>query len=236
MCRMLGIKNFDYQKQKDIIQNFFSLAENGKVPPNSSKGHLDGWGIGWYEDNQAKLYKSRKSIIEEKEIFFQQIEKIKKTKILIIHLRKSAWRNTDLEKNSHPFKDDLTKIIFAHNGTIKDYQRLFKYIYNKDTNLCPDWLDSETYFWLLINNYKKINNLKDAFFETVNKIKTECNFSSLTCIFSDGSYLYCFREFTELPDYYTIYLTEINNSIIACSERLHNLKWNLIKPSELMSF
>lgn len=230
MCRMLGIKNFDYQKHKDIIQKFFLLAENGKVPSNNPKGHLDGWGVGWYEDSQAKIYKSGKSIIEEKEIFFKQIEKIKETKILIVHIRKSAWQNTNSEINSHPFKDDKTKIIFAHNGTIRNYNNLFKYINNKN----PYSLDSETYFWLLVTNYKETKNIKDAFFKTIKKIKDECEFSSLTCIFSDSNYLYCFREFTKSPEYYTLYVTERYNSTVICSEELDDSKWSLIKPSSLI--
>lgn len=231
MCRILGIKNFSYQKHKDIIQNFFLLAENGKVPAGNSRGHFDGWGLGWYENNQPKLYKSGKSITEEKEIFFQQIEKIKETKILIAHIRKSAWPNTNLEKNSHPFKDDETKIIFAHNGTIKNYKDLFKYINNNDIF---SLLDSETYFWLLVVNYKETKNLKDAFLKTVKKIKDECKFSSLTCVFSDSNHLYCFREFTNSPEYYTLYITQKENSIIVCSEELDNSQWKLIKSSEFI--
>lgn len=230
MCRMLGIKNFDYKKHKNIIQNFFLLAEKGKVPPKNPKGHQDGWGIGWYENGVPKVLKSAKSVVEEKEKFLKQIKEIKETRILIIHFRKSAWKNTNSKKNSHPFKDDKTKIIFAHNGTIKTYQNLFKYINNKNLSC----LDSETYFWLLINNYKKINNLKDAFFETVNEIKTECDFLSLTCIFSDGKNLYCFRKFTKLPNYYTLYITKKDKSIIICSEKIDDSKWKLIKPSDFI--
>ncbi len=231
MCRMLGIKNFEYQKHKDIIQKFFLLAEKGKVPPNNKKGHLDGWGVGWYENCKPKIYKSENSMTQEKEKFFNLIEKINKTKILIIHLRKSAWKNTNLAKHSHPFKDDTTKIIFAHNGTIYEYKNLWKFIVEKKAY----WLDSETYFWCFINNFKKTKNIKLAFLKTIKEIKSTCKFSSLTCIFSEGKNLYCFREYKKLSNYYTLYLTEKNNTKIISSEKIiETLNWRLINKTKLV--
>lgn len=233
MCRMLGVKNFEYKKHKDIIEKFFLLSENGKVPPNNKKGHLDGWGVGWYEHRKPKIYKSGTSAIEEKEKFFNLIEKINKTKILIIHLRKSAWENTNSQKHSHPFKDDTTKIIFAHNGTIYNYENLWNSIIEKK----EFFLDSETYFWCFINNLKKTTTVDTAFLNTIKEIKSTCKFSSLTCIFSDGKNLYCFREYTKLPNYYTLYFAEKNNTKIVSSEKItKTLTWQPISQSKLIIF
>jgi len=49
MCRILAIKNFYYTKHKEIIEKFFLLAEDSRVPPGNLKGHLDSWGVGWCE-------------------------------------------------------------------------------------------------------------------------------------------------------------------------------------------
>jgi glutamine amidotransferase len=95
---MIGIKNFCYPKCKKLIEDFYSLAENGKVPSGNVKGHLDGWGVGWYEDGKSKLYKSANPVIKEKEKFFEMLENIKKSTIVVIHFRKSAWRNTKYQK------------------------------------------------------------------------------------------------------------------------------------------
>lgn len=229
MCRMLAIKNFCYTKHKEIIEKFFLLAEHGKIPPNNPKGHLDGWGIGWYDKNSVKLYKSGRSVVEEKEKFFSILNEIKETKILIIHFRKSAWPNTNSPKNSHPFK--YKNILFAHNGTIYDYKELLKYIKTKITNS----FDSEVFFNLLLTNYN--GDLPKAFKAVINIIKKECKYSSLTCIFSDGKNLYTYRNFTKLSNYYTLYFSETDTSLFICSEQINDkLYWKILEKNKLFIF
>jgi len=227
MCRILSIKNFCHTEHKRIIENFFVLAEKGKVPPKNSKGHLDGWGIGWYEGKTAKLYKSGNSVVVEKEKFFSILEEIKETKILIVHFRKSAWENTNSPKNSHPFK--YKNILFAHNGTIYNYEKILSQInYPRRVNM----LDSEAFFYLIVSMNEE--NLKEKFKKAVEEIKTKCDYSSLTCIFSDGENLYAYRSFTKLKDYYTLYYTRTNNSFLLCSEPIgEDLNWKILKKEKL---
>jgi len=227
MCRILSIKNFCYTEHKQVIENFFVLAENGKVPPKNPKGHLDGWGIGWYEGKTAKLYKSGNSVVEEKEKFFSLLEEIKETKILIVHFRKSAWENTNSPKNSHPFK--YKNILFAHNGTIYNYEKILPQInHPRRVNM----LDSEAFFYLIVSMNEE--NLKEKFKKAVEEIKNKCNYSSLTCVFSDSENLYAYRSFTKLKDYYTLYYTKTNNSFLICSEPIgEDLNWKILKKEKL---
>jgi len=227
MCRILSIKNFCHTEHKQLLENFFVLAEKGKVPPKNSKGHLDGWGIGWYKRKTAKLYKSGNSVVEEKEKFFSILEEIKETKILIVHFRKSAWENTNSPKNSHPFK--YKNILFAHNGTIYDYEKILPQInHPRRVNI----LDSKAFFYLIVNMNEE--NLKEKFKKAVEEIKTKCNYSSLTCVFSNGENLYAYRSFTKLKDYYTLYYTRTNNSFLICSEPIgEDLNWKILKKEKL---
>ncbi len=226
---MLAIKNFCYKKHSDIIEKFFLLAEDGRVPPASSKGHLDGWGVGWYEKSFAKLYKSGKSVVEEKEKFFSILNKIKKTKVLLIHFRKSAWKNTNSPENSHPFK--YKNILFAHNGTIYDYIKLVNQIKTKDKNL----LDSEVFFQIIIN--KVGNTLEEKFKKAVETIKKECKYSSLTCIFSDGKKIYGYRDFTKFKRYYTLYRLKLNDTFLICSEPIiKNQPWQVLEKDQLFIY
>jgi len=227
MCRLLAIKNFCHTEHKRIIENFFVLAEKGKVPPKNPKGHLDGWGIGWYEGKTAKLYKSGNSVVEEKEKFFSILEEIKETKILIVHFRKSAWENTNSPKNSHPFK--YKNILFAHNGTIYNYEKILPQItHPRRVNM----LDSEAFFYLIVSTNEE--NLKEKFKKAVEEIKNKCDYSSLTCVFSDGENLYAYRSFTKLKDYYTLYYTRTNNSFLICSEPIgEDLNWKILKKEKL---
>lgn len=104
MCRIFGIKHFDYTKHKELVENFFKLAEIGKTLKGDRPGHTDGWGIGYYKNGEAVIHKSGGSVIKEKNDFFSTLEKIAYSKVLIVHFRKSAWLGTNGAENSHPFR------------------------------------------------------------------------------------------------------------------------------------
>lgn len=231
MCRILGIKHFDYIKHKELVENFFQLAETGKTLKGDSPGHTDGWGIGYYKNGEAVVHKSGGSVIKEKRNFFAILEKIAHSKVLILHFRKSAWTNTNSAKNSHPFQ--YKNILFAHNGTIYDYKKLLKDI-ELDNKSTFNGFDSEIYFLYIINHLSL--GLKNAFKKSVSQIKKNNKYSSLTSIFTDGRVLYAYREYTKSPDYYTLYSTQLDNSKIISSEPVsEKLKWKILRKGELFS-
>lgn len=217
MCRILGIKNFDYQIHKGVIEEFFKLAQSGKTLPGDSKGHLDGWGIGHYQDGQAIVFKSGNSVVEEKDKFFKKIKEIAKSKILIVHFRKSAWKNTSSVKNSHPFK--YKNYLFAHNGTIYDYKKLLKI----------NALDSETFFRFILDSPgdSPTEKIKNA----VEYIRNNHKFSSLTFLFSEGTNLYAYRDYQKFPDYYTLYQ---HNSLISSQPPPVKKHWKILKSKKLV--
>src|SRR4030042_2976014 len=142
MCRMLGLKNFVFRKHREILENFFELAESGKTLPGDPPGHLDGWGIGYYKNGKAFVHKSGGSIVEEKQDFFKTCEKVGTSRILLLHLRKSAWSDTSSPVHAHPFA--AGNILFSHNGTIRDFKSLRKEITHDIPH--PGALDSEVSF------------------------------------------------------------------------------------------
>lgn len=230
MCRILGITNYDFSRHKDLLKGFLKLAQTGKIPEGSSPGHLDGWGIGYYENGKSLVHKSAGPVIKEQNDFFQTLKKIESSPILIVHLRKSAWPKTTTKKNSHPFKND--KYLFAHNGTIFDYKNLLKNITIKHT-LAPGALDSEVYFHYAINSTS--TEIEDGFMKAAGHIRKYNKYSSLTCIFSDSDNLYAYKEFSKSPDYYTLFQAKSGNSHIICSEPISSkLNWELIKRNYLI--
>ncbi len=211
------------------MENFFKLAEIGKVPEGSSPGHTDGWGIGHYKNGEAVVLKSGGSVIKEKNDFFSTIEKIAYPKVLVIHFRKSAWPGTNRAENSQPFKNK--NILFAHNGTIYDYEKLLKNI-KLDDRLHFNALDSETYFLHIMNSISL--GLENAFKKSVSQIKKNNRYSSLTCIFTDGNTLYAYREYSKSPDYYTLYSVKLGNSAIISSEPIsEKLNWKILRKGKL---
>lgn len=232
---MLGIKNFDYSKNEELITSFFEIARTGKTLKGDCSGHTDGWGIGYYKNGKANVFKSGNSVLKEKDSYFKTLKKISTSKILIIHFRKSAWSNTNSPENSHPFL--WNNFLFAHNGTIYNFRKLLKEIKPAyKPRACS--LDTEVYFRYIISNNGNETGLNVLCFrDTVSKIKKNNKYSSLTCLIADGNNLCAYREFTKSPDYYTLFYTKIGNSTIICSELISkNLKWRLLGKSKLFTY
>jgi glutamine amidotransferase len=225
MCRILAITNFDYKLHKPLVDIFFELSSCGKVPENNTPGHLDGWGVGYYSNGKARVIKSGGSIRKEKARFYGAVKRIGKTPVLILHLRKSAWKHTNGKENSHPFI--AKNIIFCHNGTILDYKKLK--LKHRLSN--PGALDSEIYFHYFMDF--AVTGVEKGFRECVKTIKTNNAYTSLTCVFSDGKKLYSYRDFTKRAGYYTLYESKQAGSSFISSEPLGSPKWKLLKKGKL---
>ena len=232
MCRMLGLKNFEYGRHKEILENFLTLADAGKVPPGDAPGHRDGWGIGYYQNGQATVHKSGGSITKEKKDFWEICEKVAVSKIMLVHLRKSAWAETSTANHAHPFSHK--GILFAHNGTVRDYETLRREMGRPDKPQ-PDALDSEVYFRYVMH-FASLG-LEKAFQKAVQHIKNHNTYSSLTCLFSDGNRLYGYREYSRNPEYYSLYYAPFEDTGIISSQPLSpRLQWKMLRQAELFVF
>jgi predicted glutamine amidotransferase len=232
MCRMLALKNFEYGRHKEILENFLALADTGNVPPGNDPGHRDGWGIGYYKNGQAVVYKSGGSAVEEKRDFWEICARIDHSKIILVHLRKSSWPGTSSSNHAHPFSHGGT--LFAHNGTVRDYKTLLKEITEQDKP-CPEALDSEVYFRYVMS-FASLG-LEKAFRKAVQHIKKHNSYSSLTCLFSDGNQLYGYREYRKNPEYYSLYHATFEDTGIISSQPLSpRLQWKMIRKAKLFVF
>ena len=217
MCRMMGITNFEYRKHKAIIDRFFALARTGAVPPKNAPGHLDGWGIAWYQNGKPKVVKSGGSIITERERFYKTIQRIRVTPVLILHLRKSAWEGTSTARHAHPFSDG--RHVFVHNGTITDYKKLIPAIVPR-LRLLADSRDTEVMFHYIASQKPVAMSYEEKFIKAVKTIEKKNAYTSLSCLFSDGKVLYGYRRYSKLPQYYTLYQAVVGRSVIMSSEPL----------------
>ncbi|OGP79110.1 MAG: hypothetical protein A2V86_13610 [Deltaproteobacteria bacterium RBG_16_49_23] len=231
MCRMLGLKNFVFRRHQKILENFFELAKAGKFLPGDAPGHLDGWGIGFYKNGKAVVHRSGGSILEEKQEFFEICEKVKASKTLLLHLRKSSWSGTSKLVHAHPFASG--NILFAHNGTIRDFKPLRKEITHDRPS--PEALDSEVYFRYVMNFIPL--GLAKGFRKAAGHIKTNHTHSSLTCLFADGNLLYGFREYTKDPWYYSLYYASDEEASIVASQPVSpSLRWKMLPKGKLFVF
>ncbi len=231
MCRMLGLKNFVFRRHREILENFFKLAESGKNLPGDTPGHLDGWGVGFYKNGKAFVHKSGSSIVKEKREFFEICERVKASRILLLHLRKSSWSGTSKLAHAHPFV--VGNILFTHNGTIRDFKALRKRITHDPPH--PEALDSEVYFRYVMN-FAPLG-LAKAIRKAACHIKTRHTYSSLTCLFADGNLLYGFREYTKNPWYYSLYYTPDQEATIVASQPVSpDLRWRMLPKGKLFAF
>jgi predicted glutamine amidotransferase len=232
MCRMLGLKNFEYGRHKGILENFLALADTGNVLPGDGPGHRDGWGIGYYKNGQAVVHKSGGSAVEEKSEFWETCASIGRSRIILVHLRKSAWHGTSTANHAHPFCHE--GILFAHNGTIRDYKTLRKEI-SEQKKPYPEALDSEVYFRYVMN-FSSLG-LKKGFQKAVQHIRKYNSYSSLTCLFSDGNRLYGYREYRKNPEYYSLYYATFEDSVVISSQPLSpRLQWKMMDKARLSDF
>jgi len=230
---MIGITNFDYadSEHKELMANFFLLGEKGKTLAEDSSGHLDGWGVGYYKEGKAFVRKSAGSIVAEKNRYFKILEKIGKSPVLIAHFRKSAWPDTNTVANSHPFEHK--NILFAHNGTIYDYEKLIGQIEHKD-RLAHKVLDSEMFARFIVT--RRTGNLKKKLSQAISVIRENNKYSSLNCLLTDGKNLYAYREYTKNPEYYTLFSARSGKSKIYSSEEVsEKLDWEIFPPRHTVS-
>jgi len=250
MCELLGM-SFNQPVRPNI--SFRGFRQRGKHNP-------DGWGLAFYPDDSAQIFKEPLKANESKlSNFLQSYQKIE-SKIFIGHVRFASRRGLS-HKNTHPFSRELNgkEYVFAHNGTIENLEKLplerFKPVGETD---------SEHVFCYLLNCIEKYlgnrTNLsqKDDFDWLKQKLEEINEYGTFNCIFSDGNYLFCYHDkngynglyFVERkPPYGKIRLKdedwEINlaeeknpeqKGFIIATKPLTDEKWERFNPGELIVF
>ncbi|HQI57448.1 MAG TPA: class II glutamine amidotransferase [Syntrophorhabdaceae bacterium] len=244
MCRLLGLIA---NKPVDIE---FSLSRFKEF----SSDNPDGWGIGWYENNSAKVFKQG---ISAKDYRSQlpNLSKEVRSKIIIAHVRKGTGAPPS-EINSHPFQ--YKNWLFAHNGSVdRDY--LFSGLKDDYKRELKGKTDSEVYFYWILQCIEKSKDIIEGIKTAVDKIKSR-NYSGLNFLLSDGKCIYSFRYSSYSKDYYSLWLLKRNPSepgplefesketkallhskslkgeraVLLCSERLTKEPWEKINFGKVL--
>lgn len=229
MCRLFGITNFESTLHADLLRQFFALAASGAVPPGNEPGHLDGWGIGWYAGGKARVEKSGASALAELDRISAAVAAIGTSPVLIAHLRKSAWPDTATGRHAHPFA--FGENLFAHNGTVTDYQPLWVLI---DPARAPadDALDTEVLFRAVISAPGR--TMQDRFAAAMDKVR-KLPYSALNILMSDGKSLLANRDCAKWPDYYSLYAARKGAARLVCSQPLPAIDpWRPLTNGELL--
>lgn len=213
-----------------MVEQFFELAHRGAVMAGDPPGHMDGWGLAFYRSGELIVHKSGVNILEETDKVIGLLGAVKTSPAMILHLRKSAWKNTSSTRHAHPFHYNNT--VFFHNGVVYDYQKLIAAI--SLPGLATDALDTEVFFFHVMSG--KAQDLGRAFLDTATIIKRQHKFSALNCLFSDGVNLFAYRDYAKEPDYYSLFKAYSGNSWFISSEPLgENLRWDMMAKEEFLT-
>jgi len=191
MCRLLGvIANME-------VSFHFSLRRFGKL----GKQNPDGWGIGWYKNGKALIYKEPLQIGVNGSKFEDRRKDVYSS-IMVSHVRKATCGTRSIE-NSHPFQ--YLNWIFAHNGQV-DRDVLLESLDDRFIDSVQGETDSEVYFYWVLQcieeNGDAVKGVRKAVEYVIRNAK---NVTGLNFVMSDGTNLYAFRGALKYRDLYSLY-------------------------------
>ncbi len=126
-----------------------SLVEAENALADQSQRHPDGWGIGWFVDDDAYVIKSAHAAHASTR--FQRASHRLTSHTFLVHVRRATVGEVD-HLNAHPFR--FGRWLFCHNGTVFGFDRLAGWLAERtDPSFAPLILgdtDSEhLFYWLL---------------------------------------------------------------------------------------
>ncbi len=227
MCRMMGVVS-QGPVYYDLFEEFADLATMGMCPLGTpdERGHKDGWGLACYQDGALKYHVRDAGCAADASKYYGTAWKIAKLNIeraegrsLIVmgHLRRTSVAGLVAQKFSHPFIEERDGVTWAfqHNGSLV-----------KDTGQ-EGKIDSQVLFGLLLDRLDGGTHASVAKAMTqVRSIAIEQygGFTGLNCMLSDGQALHVYRDFHTNGQYYTLYLENFGEMIVAASEPILAMK------------
>ena len=156
--------------------------------------HRDGWGIAYYDNNDARIIKEACSASESNYLSFVKNLKIQ-SKIIISHIRLATQGEVSV-RNTQPFSRELggRQHVFVHNGHFAEINGNLSSKLKRFTPIGTT--DSETSFCYLMEEMAKIWNqeLPPSLVERVKVFASFCNkmrkYGIANFIYSDSDYTF----------------------------------------------
>jgi len=213
--------------------SFWAAVSEDKLPKEVISDHLlkspnslkvlakfirDGWGIGYYTNNQPLLLKGIPSADKDKN-YDKAVKEVAnlEPKIIVAHIRRAFSGCRGNVVNPHPFQRDRggKRWFFGHNGSFLGKQNLIdligsQYLKENSPTTCiynpPDsWVTSELYFIFLLkhieeNGWDVEKGIKEAIFDLQTKVHS--GLAGFNFFLTDGEAIWAFRKGRPLYSYY----------------------------------
>jgi len=148
VCRLFGFRSAVPSKTHR------SLMEAENALSLQATRHPDGWGIGWFVDEDAYIIKSAAAAHACER--FRKASSRLESHTFIVHVRRATVGKQD-HLNAHPFR--FGRWLFAHNGTVFQFESLKNWLHERIEpsfhQLILGDTDSETLFYYLLSQLRK---------------------------------------------------------------------------------
>jgi len=227
MCRMMGVVSRG-PVYYDLFEEFADLATQGMCPIGApdERGHKDGWGLACFQNGALKVHMRDTGCAADASKYYGTAWKIAKLNIeriagqsLIVmgHLRRASVAGLVAQKYSHPFVEERRGVTWAfqHNGSLVN-----------DPGYAEK-IDSQVLFGMMLDamdghGHEFVARATGAMRKQA--IEKYGGFTGLNFMLSDGRTLYVYRDFQTNGQYYTLYLDNFGEMIVACSEPILAMK------------
>jgi predicted glutamine amidotransferase len=212
----------------DLFEEFADLAMRGMCPIGApdERGHKDGWGLACFRNSELKIHMRDAGSAADASQYYGTAWKIAKLNIeraaeqsLIVmgHLRRASAPGSAAQKFSHPFVESRDGIpwAFQHNGSLVDDPHE------------PDRIDSQVLFQILLDRLEGRDH--EALVQATRAARALAvekygGFTGFNFMLSDGAALHIYRDFLTNGQYYTLYMDNFGEMVIAASEPILAMK------------
>ena len=201
MCRMMGVVS-QGPVYYDLFEEFADLATKGMCPLGvpDERGHKDGWGLACFQNGVLKMHVRDAGCAADASKYYGTAWKIAK-----LNIERAPGQS--LIVMGHLRRASVSGLVaqkFSH--PFSEVRDGVTWAFQHNGSLVNDTghegkIDSQVLFELLYGG-----------------------FTGLNFILSDGRSLYVYRDFQTNGQYYTLYLDNFEEMIVACSEPILAMK------------
>lgn len=166
MCRLFGFRS------RVSLRVHHSLVEAENALMVQSRNHPDGWGLGYYEGDQARVIKAVNPAWADEG--FAVLSRLLSSQAFVAHVRKATCGSVAME-NTHPFHHG--RWLFCHNGNIEGFGQLRPFFLEEIAEPFRDLItgntDSEHCFYLFLTELDRLAGLDGSSGDAVMEALTE---------------------------------------------------------------